>query len=215
MLRFCLCFLSFFYTVNSFSTEKKQEEEIKCYSCKKTIIKIEKEKNNKENYTAEAPFASLSCIFDCNCNSYFLCKSCYEKKKKKKKKMDKCPKCKKKCNNENNEFENNEFDKNDENDDYQYKACSICYKAYIKTSPLGTYSFFYNCTCKEFICKVCYEKCIDMRNSKCPSCRHDKNEENNHNVMNEEDKIIEDQKNCCQICTEYIENCIIDCIYPQ
>ena len=195
MLRFCLCFLSFFYTVNSFSTEEKQKEEIKCYLCKKTIIKIEKEKNNKENYTAEAPFASLSCIFDCNCNSYFLCKSCYEKKKKKKKKMDKCPKCKKKCNNENNEFENNEFDKNDENDDYQYKACSICYKAYIKTSPLGTYSFFYN--------------------SKCPSCRHDKNEENNHNVMNEEDKIIEDQKNCCQICTEYIENCIIDCIYPQ
>ena len=209
MLRFCLCFLSFFYTVNSFSTEKKQEEEIKCYSCKKTIIKIEKEKNNKENYTAEAPFASLSCIFDCNCNSYFLCKDCYEKKKKKK--MTKCPKCKKKCNNENNEFENNE---NNENDDYQYKACSICYKAYIKTSPLGTYSFFYNCTCKEFICKVCYEKCIDMGNSKCPSCRHNKNEENKFDAMNEENKIKEEQKNCCQMWIGCIENCIIDCIYP-
>ena len=208
MLRFCLYFLSFFYTVNSFSTEKKQEEKIKCYSCDKIVMTIPK--NNENNYTVEKPFASLSCIFACGCNSFFLCKDCYEKKKKKK--MTKCPKCKKKCNNENNEFENNE---NDENDDYQYKACSICYKAYIKTSPLGTYSFFYNCTCKEFICKVCYEKCIDMRNSKCPSCRHDKNEENNHNVMNEEDKIIEDQKNCCQICTEYIENCIIDCIYPQ
>ena len=140
MLRFCLCFLSFFYTVNSFSTKEKQEEEIKCYSCKKTIIKIEKEENNKENYTVKKPFASLSCIFACGCNSFFLCKDCYEKKKKK---MAKCPICKKKCNNENNEFENNEFDENDENDDYQYKACSICYKAYIKTSPLGTYSFFY------------------------------------------------------------------------
>ena len=125
--------------------------------------------------------------------------------------MDKCPKCKKKCNNENNEFENNEFDKNDENDDYQYKACSICYKAYIKTSPLGTYSFFYNCTCKEFICKVCYEKCIDMGNSKCPSCRHDKNEENKFDAMNEENIINEDQKNCCQICTECIKDFFIDC----
>ena len=211
MLSFWLCFLSFFYTVNSFSTKEKQEEEIKCYSCKKTIIKIEKEENNKENYTVKKPFASLSCIFACGCNSFFLCKDCYEKKKKK---MAKCPICKKKCNNENNEFENNEFDENDENDDYQYKACSICYKAYIKTSPLGTYSFFYNCTCNEFVCKVCYEQCIDMGNSKCPGCRHDKNKKNNHNVINENniDVIIEDQKNCCQICTECIKDCFIDCI---
>ena len=98
MLSFWLCFLSFFYTVNSFSTEEKQEEEIKCYSCNKNVMTIPK--NNEKNYTVEKPFASLSCIFDCKCNSFFLCKNCYEKKK-----MDKCPKCKKKCkkkcNNEN------------------------------------------------------------------------------------------------------------------
>ena len=40
MLSFWLCFLSFFYTVNSFSTKEKQEEEIKCYSCEKNIINI-------------------------------------------------------------------------------------------------------------------------------------------------------------------------------
>ena len=87
MLSFWLCFLSFFYTVNSFSTEEKQEEEIKCYSCKEIVMTIPK--NNENNYTVEKPFASLSCIFNCNCNSYFLCKSCYEKK------MDKCPICEK------------------------------------------------------------------------------------------------------------------------
>ena len=45
-----------------------------------------------------------------------------------------------------------------------------------------------------------------MGNSKCPGCRHDKNKKNNHNV------IIEGQKNCCQICTECIKDCFIDCI---
>ena len=115
MLSFWICFLSFFYTVNIFSTEEEQEEEIKCYSCKKTIIKIEKEENNKENYTVEAHFASLSCIFNCECNSFFLCKNCYKKKN-----LAKCPKCNKKCNNKNNK--NNE---NNENDDYKYKACTI------------------------------------------------------------------------------------------
>ena len=207
MLSFWLCFLSFFYTVNSFSTEEKQEEEIKCYSCKEIVMTIPK--NNENNYTVEKPFASLSCIFACGCNSFFLCKDCYEKKKKK---MAKCPICKKKCNNENNEFENNEFDENDENDDYHLNA-------YIKTNPLATYSYFYNCECKGLICKECYKGCI-----KCPTCEKFKNEENkfdaknkenNHNAMDEENKKIKDQKNCCQICTEYIENCISNCIYPQ
>ena len=211
MLSFWLCFLSFFYTVNSFSTEEKQEEEIKCYSCNKTIIEIEKEitknekEKNKENYTVKEPFASLSCIFNCKCNSYFLCKSCYEKKKKE---MAKCPICKKKCNNENNEFEN---DENDENDDYQYKACSICYKAYIKTSPLATCSFFYNCPCKSFLCKGCYEKLIIKdEKHKCPICKKVKNKENKFDAMNE-NIINEDQKNCCQICTECIKDFFIDC----
>ena len=209
MLRFCLCFLSFFYTVNIFSTEEKQEEGIKCYSCKKTIIKIEKEKNNKENYTAEAPFASLSCIFNCKCNSSFLCKNCYEKKKKK---MAKCPECKKK-NNENNENnENNGNNEFDENDDYKYKACTICLKAYIKTSPLATCSFFYNCTCKSFLCKGCYKEwIIKDEKHRCPTCKKVKNKKNKFDTMNEENIINEDQKNCCQICTEYIKDFFIDC----
>ena len=223
MLRFCLYFLSFFYTVNSFSTEKKQEEKIKCYSCDKIVMTIPK--NNENNYTVEKPFASLSCIFACGCNSFFLCKDCYEKNK-----LDECPNCKKK-NNENNEFENNE-NENNENDDYMNKACSICYKAYIKTSPLGTYSFFYDeCRCTLFICKTCYnlwrKSCQWQK--KCPTCTKKKDEEDNYNVMNEEDnhnvmheenkfdamneenKINEDQKNCCQICTECIKDCFIDC----
>ena len=81
MLKFWLCFLSFFYTVNSFSTEEKQEEQIKCYSCDEIVMTItknkkeendeeeytvnKKEENDEPNYTVEKPFASLSCIFDC------------------------------------------------------------------------------------------------------------------------------------------------------
>ena len=207
MLRFCLCFLSLFYTVNSFSTEEKQEEKIKCYSCNENVMTIPK--NNENNYTVEKPFASLSCIFNCKCNNLFLCKDCYEKKKKK---MAKCPICKKKCNNENNEFENNENDENDENDDYQYKACSICYKAYIKTSPLATCSFFYNCLCKSFICKECYKEwMIKEGKYKCPICKKVKNKKNKFGAMNEKNIINEEQKNCCQICTEYIKDFFIDC----
>ena len=208
MLRFCLCFLSFFYTVNSFSTEEKQKEEIKCYLCKKTIIKIEKEKNNKENYTAEAPFASLSCIFNCKCNSLFLCKDCNQYKK-----MAKCPKCKKKCNKKCNNENNKKQSLENTNNDYENICCSICLNAYIKTNPLATCSFFYNCECKSFICKGCYKAwIIKDEKHRCPTCKKVKNEENKFDAMNEENIINEDQKNCCQICTECIKDCFIDCI---
>lgn len=42
MLRFWVCFLSFFYTLNGFST-KKEEEKTKCCLCNNITIKIEKE----------------------------------------------------------------------------------------------------------------------------------------------------------------------------
>lgn len=139
MLSFWVCFLSFFYTINSFSTEEKQEEKIKCYSCNEIVMTITK--NNEKNYTVEKPFASLSCIFDCECNSFFLCKNCYKKKN-----LAKCPKCK---NNKKQSLENT-------NNNYKGLSCLSCFNAY-KTSPLATCSFFYNCTCKSFICKKCYE----------------------------------------------------------
>jgi len=210
MLKFWLYFLSFFYTVNSFSTKEKQEEEIKCYSCDNTIIKIEKgitknekeknandkeeekkEENDEPNYTAKAPFASLSCIFGCNCNSYFLCKNCCKNKKN-------CPKC---------NYE--EQSKKNTNNDYGDLHCNICEETYIKIN-LGSCPYFYNCSCNKLICKKCYEKCI-KKDKKCPFCRQLKNEENNHNVTNEENKIIEVQKNCCQICTECIKDFFINC----
>ena len=195
-------FLFFCGIINSFSTE---EEEIKCCSCKEIVITITKnnknEEKNEQNYTIKAPFASLSCIFNCECNSLFLCKNCYKKKK-----IDKCPTCKKtcnkKCNNENNEEQSLKNTNNDNENIY----CSICYEAYIKTSPLSSCSYFYNCICNGLICKKCYEGCI-KKDERCPVCRQFKNEENNHNVTNEENKIIEVQKNCCQICIEWIKDC--------
>ena len=195
MLRFCLCFLSLFYTVNSFSTEEKQEEKIKCYSCNENVMTIPK--NNENNYTVEKPFASLSCIFNCKCNSFFLCKDCYEKKKK----MAKCPKCK---NNKKQSLENT-------NNNYKGLSCLSCFDAY-KTSPLATCSFFYNCLCKSFICKECYEEwMIKEGKYKCPICKKVKNKKNKFDAMNEKNIINEEQKNCCQICTEYIKDFFIDC----
>lgn len=219
MLSFWFCFLSFFYTVNSFSTEEKQEEEIKCYSCNNTIIKIEKEitKNEKEknandkeeketeendepNYTVKKPFASLSCIFNCKCNSFFLCKNCYEKNKKK---MAKCPNCK---NNKKQSLENTD-------NVYKDLNCNICTKKYIDIK-LASCSYFYNCSCNGFICKGCYDqwtkkekevKKEEEKEHKCPICKT----ENNHKGIDY--VITKDQKNCCQICTEYIKDFFIDC----
>ena len=61
MLRFCLCFLSFFYTVNSFSTE---EEKVKkecnlCYEDKDSRLLIEPKE-----------------IFSCQCVDVHICKKC-------------------------------------------------------------------------------------------------------------------------------------------
>lgn len=210
MLKFWLCFLSFFYTVNSFSTEEKQEEEIKCKICNNTIIKIEKEitknkkeENNEENYTVKESFASLSCIFDCECNSYFLCKSCYEKK------MDKCPKCK----------NNKKQSKKNTNNDYRGLNCNICTKTYINIE-LASCSYFYNCDCKGFICKGCYETWVEKEEKeehKCPICKSG-NDNNGINYVIKKGTLpratmgeIKDQKNCCQICTEYIKDFFIDC----
>ena len=211
MLRFCLCFLSFFYTVNSFSTKEKQEEEIKCYLCKETIIKIEKgitenkkEEDDEPNYTVKAPFASLSCIFDCNCNSYFLCENCCKNKKN-------CPKCK----------NNKKQSKKNTNNGYNGLSCEICFKPYIAIK-LASCSYFYNCNCNGFICKKCYnqwtKKEEEEKEHKCPMCKAG----NNHKGINyviTMDMLpiyamgeIEDQKNCCQICTECIKDCFIDCI---
>ena len=205
-------FLFFCGIINNFSTEEKQEEEIKCYSCKKTIIKIEKEitKNKKEendekNYTVEESFASLSCIFGCNCNSYFLCKSCC-------KNIKNCPKC------ENNE----EQSKKDTNNDYGDLHCDICTETYIKIK-LGSCSYFYNCKCNGFICKGCYKQWTEKekeekKEHKCPTCKAGNNHKGINYVITMDmlpiDAMgeIEDQKNCCQICTECIKDCFIDCI---
>ena len=191
-------FLFFCGIINSFSTEKKQEEGIKCYSCDNTIVGIEKkitknekEKNDESNYTVKAPFASLSCIFVCNCNSYFLCGNCCKEWCKNKKN---CPKC-------NNEKQS----KKNTNNDYKDLHCNICQETYININ-LASCSYFYNCICNGLICKKCYEGCI-KKDERCPVCRQFKNEENNHNVTNEENKIIEVQKNCCQICIEWIKDC--------
>ena len=95
---------------------------------------------------------------------------------------------------------------------------------------MASCSYFYNCKCNNFICENCYkqwtEKEIEKekekeKEHKCPMCKagndHDginyviKKDMPPINAMGE----IKDQKNCCQICTEYIKNCFIDCISPQ
>lgn len=221
MLRFCLCFLSFFYTLNGFSTEKEVET-IKCYSCKKKIINIvkrdtkEKTENNDEaNYTVERPFASLSCIFNCEHHSSFLCKKCYTIK------QDNCPKC--------------SNDNNNNNDNKEKKvSCEICMETYIKKGPLATCSYFYNCQCKVLLCKNCYNaweqnNVNQIEDKNCLICKkhgEDNMDTNSKDSINTTDKDqksssfsiddmqsistkeeIEYPKNCCQLCTKCIKAC--------
>lgn len=193
--------------INNFSTEK-EEEGIKCYLCKEIIIKIETDKNNNETkyYTAEVPFASLSCIFNCNYNSFFLCKECYAKNDYYKFLI---------YNNKRNE---NEYSKD--------LTCTICFNSYKDTS-LGSCSYFYNCTCKYITCKKCYEgwdkklvnetKDVIGTVKSCPYCGPDVKKKQNQN-WNESQKYkypncknfinnkTNELKNCCQICIGYIKD---------
>lgn len=230
MLRFWVCFLSFFYTLNGFSTEKEVET-IKCYSCKKEIINIVKrdtknntENNDEANYTVEKPFASLSCIFNCKCHSFFLCKECYEPT------QCQCPN----CNNDNNNNDNNNNDNKGNN-----VSCETCMETYIKKGPLATYSYFYNCQCKIILCKSCYETMQEKGYNTCPICKDTGNlintrrveakridTRNNEEVKNIDtinevvnsdvkkdtppistEEEIEYPKNCCQLCTKCIKAC--------
>lgn len=225
MLRFCLCFLSFFYTLNGFST-KKEVETIKCYSCKEKIIKIVKKDTKKKtdnddalSYTVKRAFASLSCIFNCKCHSSFLCKRCCIKK------QDNCPK----CSNDNNNNDNNNNDNKENN-----VSCEICMGTYIKKGPLATYSYFYNCQCKYLLCKDCYnaweqKKANQKGDKNCLLCQKhgednmDTNDKDSINTTDKDQKSssftiddmqsisteeeIDNPNNCCQTCIKCIKDC--------